>query len=181
MTEMQKSGELKVPNSVVVFRKRFSALICIVVFVGGCQGALFSYRGGTVKQADRLPILAGGEHVASWKAYDLTVNYQYVRNQDELKISGVVEFTDQLKNNFLLIKYFHLDGIFLDSQGKVLAEKGLVSDSRFNSTNSLSFSSALKLPKDAVSMAFSYTGDALTGSDDGGNFNFFWAYPFSSM
>ena len=162
-----------------VFNKRLSALILLVMCLNGCQGTLSGFKAGTVKEADRLPIMAEGEHSAFWKGYDLTVNYQYVRNRDELKISGAVEFADQFKNNFLLIKYFHLDGIFLDSEGRVLAVSGLVSGSRLYSEDALSFSRLLKLPDHTVSIAFSYTGDALTGGDDGGSFNYFWTYPIN--
>jgi len=145
-------------------------------FLFGCQSALLNYQGGMVARDNQIPILEAGEHSGTWMARDLAVDYKYLREGDQLKISGKVRYEDLIKYNFLLIKYFHLDGILVDSHGNVLEIRGLTSDMQSKSEDPVPFSTVVKLPPGTVAMAFSYRGKAEDAGHDGSS-TYFWKYP----
>ena len=76
----------------------FKAGLCIFLMAGlaTCQGSLTSYRGRPVEAKNRFDLLEGGPHEGDWQTRDLRVEFRYLREQQDLQISGLVKPQDYL-------------------------------------------------------------------------------------
>ncbi len=88
-----------------------------------------------------------------------------------MNLSGKVRFA-YFWIGYTQLQDFRLSAIFLDEHGKVLAFDGLVTNR--GSFDSIPFHAILKLPSNAVSMAWSYQGVGVGG---GNGPTSFWSYP----
>ena len=144
---------------------------CLLLFFIGalvaCQSSFFSYRGATAKQESRIALLEGGPHVGFWKTKDLSMHYHYLRDPDNLELSGVIELDDSLKYNFTALEYLFLQVNLLDAEGKVLESKQAFTSDYRHMIKKLSFKRSLKLPMGTTAIAFSYTGRVREGGGIG--------------
>jgi len=175
--------ELKKRTLVVV--KKCLLLLFISTLVA-CQSSFFSYRGATTKQESRIALLEGGPHLGFWKTKDLSMHYHYLRNPDNLELSGVIELADSLQYNFTALEYLFLQVNLLDAEGKVLESKRVFTSDYRHMIKKLSFKRSLKLPTGTTAIAFSYTGRVMEGggtgrvledAGDGDSWDF-WMTPF---
>jgi len=161
----------------------FALLVCAST---GCGTAILTpgYSGGKIKAGYQIPINPEGEQTAVYQTDDVSINYQYLRDGDGLKIAGTVNFGSGTQANFNYVDYFNLSLLLADSQGSIIAAKSLVSSNSVNlrSVNSrVLFNRDLNIPAEATFMAFAYTGQAGLGgggSSGGGNSQF-WEYPIA--
>lgn len=153
--------------------------LCILLLISltGCQGAYYGYANKYVNDMDRVPISDMTQQYRLWQGPDLMIDYTSIINNGRLNLSGTIAFADRVTYNFPRIKYFHLDILFVDSQGKVLSAFGVISGTALDSRDRLAFSRVVPVPDRAVSFAFSYSGDAVGDDDDGGGSNSFWHFP----
>jgi hypothetical protein len=131
-----------------------------------------------VPEDARITIVEGETVSGQWETPDLLMNYQYTKDQNQMNVSGRIQFAGRIENNFPVIQYFHMDAIFLDSEGRVLEMKGLTSYPPSYSGDPITFKNLIMLPAGTVSVAFSYRGEARSsGVDDEGGNMYFWEYP----
>jgi len=159
---------------------RLFVCMLVMAFLSGCQSLSFSPKGHTVPESSWIALPQTGEYSGTWTNEDLSLAYNFVRNQSQLRISGTIKFADRITNSFLIVQYFHLDAVPVDAQGKVLDMIGLTSAAVVNTLfdRSLDFTSVLTLPPDTAAIAFSYRGRAYEGDGgDGGGIMDFWEYP----
>ena len=159
-------------------------LIAAVFAMGavGCQTLATTAVGKMVDQDSWIPLKAGGPQIGTWDGPDVTVKYNYVRAGDNLNLKGEVRYASRIADNFTLIQYFHLDVLFVDSQGKVLDEQPFASDAFETLTPraldpTVPFSREVILPVNTEAMAFSYKGQAISSGDGTGGPLYFWEYP----
>lgn len=143
----------------------------------GCQSLSFSVVGKAVSPGNWIPLKESGTEVSHWQTRDLTLTYDYERNQNTLKLNGTVDFAPSLRNNFTYIEYFYIAVLFLDSQGKILEMRGLISSSAQPIDDSMDFRRLLTVPPGSQFIAFSYRGQARSSSDETGSSTYFWEYP----
>jgi len=167
-----------IPGMRQAVMKNVLLLVVAAVFLPACQSLMLTYRGATVHPEDRIPLVAGALQAGGYLAPDLTVYYQYVWNQSELDISGVVVFAGSISNNFTLIKTFHMSLVLLDAQGRILEMKLLQTASPGDPSDPTPFSERIALPPGVSGMAFVYSGDAREGGQDGVATTF-WHYPIT--
>jgi hypothetical protein len=146
------------------------SLITLVLCIAGLQISADTASAGFVPPADRLSI-AQPSYSGLWKGPDLSVEYRYSRDQSKIDLSGKVRFA-YFWIGYTLLQYFRLSAVFLDENGRVLESDGLVTNR--DSFESIPFHSKLKLPSNAVFMAWSYEG--LAGGGGNGPTSF-WFYP----
>ncbi|MGA2226489.1 MAG: hypothetical protein ABSH41_18795 [Syntrophobacteraceae bacterium] len=146
------------------------SLITLVLCIAGLQISADTAGAGFVPPADRLSI-AQPSYSGLWKGPDLSVEYRYSRDQSQIDLSGKVRFA-YFWIGYTLLQYFRLSAVFLDENGRVLESDGLVTNR--DSFESIPFHSKLKLPSNAVFMAWSYGG--LAGGGGNGPTSF-WFYP----
>jgi hypothetical protein len=165
---------------VAEWTKRIGLLLVVsgIVFAG-CQGALLSYKGAKVRTPYRIALSDGTQKSAHYQSPDLTIDYQILRNGDELRVSGVVEYTPKITNTYTLIPYFHLSLLLTDQYGNILQEKGLMTPGSNDPNNKMRVSEKIHLPSGTAYMAFSYSGEARCGGrqDGGGGAMSFWEVP----
>jgi hypothetical protein len=158
------------------------AVLLAAVLTVGCQSVAMSYQKGIVPENKRIAI-EDGNHTAKWSTNEVNLDYGYSKNQGSMRLYGEVYYADPIRYNYSLVQYFHMDVIFVDSQGRVLGTAGLVTDSSnplapSARTARVTFDRMLPVPPGTSSIAFSYTGAAREGNiREGGNPTNFWEYP----
>jgi len=167
-----------IPGMRQAVMKNVLLLFVAAVFLPACQSLMLTYQGATVHPEDRIPLVAGALQAGGYLTPDLTVYYQYVWNQSELDVSGVVVFVGSISNNFTLIKTFHMSLVLLDAQGRILEMKLLQTASPGDPSDPTPFSERIALPPGVSGMAFVYSGDAREGGQDGVATTF-WYYPIT--
>lgn len=151
-------------NTAIIFNI-FISLILIGT-LAACGGSLFSYRGATVKAENRIALEAGDPHEGRWQTRDLTIDYVYQINDNNLEISGIVELAASLKTGFTTLNYLYISLNLLDDEGKVLETKGIKSfghQSWILTMAKMSFTRRLEPPEDISAIAFSYKGRVSEG------------------
>jgi hypothetical protein len=125
--------------------------------------------GRSVLPADRLS-LELPQYSGQWKGNDIAVEYSYSKDQGQMDLSGNIRFSNALTLGYSRLQEFRLGAIFLDQNGRVLTEVGLVTNR--DSFDPISFHRRISLPPNAVFMAFSYEGIAIESSKSGGRTSF---------
>jgi hypothetical protein len=158
----------------------FKAGLCLFLLMGiaTCQGSLTSYRGKPVEAKNRFDLLEGEPQDGDWQTRDIRVEFQYLREQQDLRISGLVKPRDYLLH-YNIMKSFFLSLHFVDTGGKVLVDETLMlAGYRVEMPEQMAFKANLKIPPDSTAIAFSYSGRAfIVGDDGGGNGRDFWQGP----
>jgi hypothetical protein len=130
-----------------------------------CSGRPLSYRGSWVEEHDRINLQAGGPHHGNWQTRDLSIEYEYQKEAQNILISGVVNLADHLKIMGTL-DHLALEIQLLEANGIVQDTKGIRtfgSRRSIESFGKMSFNRRLDLYEDTVAMAFSYSGKITQG------------------
>ena len=142
--------------------------ILLLAGLAACQSGLTSYQGKTVNVENRFDLLDGGQHKQSWQTRDLLIEFQYLREQRNLQISGLVRPQTHILN-FNRLENLYLSVHFVDAAGKVLADETIVNAGyRIEIPEQLAFKTNLKIPADSTAIALSYRGRAFSGGGSGG-------------
>ena len=136
-----------------------------------CQTNLFTYRGAAAKPEIRIELKEGGPHTDSWATYDLSVQYEYEKNRDIIKISGDIA----LNYRWPVVETFHMRINFLDRDNRILESRILYAHGYRQLLYHLDFRNQFQLPDGTVAMGFSYDG-VLRGHGDDGDWSF-WLDP----
>ena len=142
----------------IVFK--LSILFVLITLLFACGGKLLSYRGSWIEEQDRISLQAGGPYKGSWQTRDLSIEYEYQQEAQNLLISGVVNLADYLKIMGTL-DHLTLEIQLLETNGIVQDTKGIRTFGNRRSIESfgkMSFSNRLDLSEDTVALAFSYDG-----------------------
>ena len=140
-------------------------LFVLITLLFACGGRPLSYRGSWVEEQDRVSLQAGGPHKGSWQTRDLSIQYEYQKEAQNLLVSGVVNLADYLKimgtldHLALEIQLLKTNGIVQDTQGI----RTFGSRRSIDSFGQMSFNLRLDLSEDTVAMAFSYSGKITQG------------------
>ena len=154
-------------------RKILSIGIILIssVTLFACQANLFTYRGAAAKPEIRIELKELGPHTDSWATYDLSVQYEYEKNRDILKISGDIALNYQ----WPVVETFHMRINFLDRDNRILESRILYAHGYRQLLYHLDFRNQFHLPDGTVAMGFSYDG-VLRGHGDDGDWSF-WLDP----
>lgn len=153
-----------------------SAVLALGGLLGGCQGSLFNVQGQKLEAADRIAVQGGGPRTGQYRSPDLTLDYEYIRSGDSLKISGTIRFSTSFQGNFITVNTFNLSLMLADSQGTILAQDGLATAYNQGVADPVSFSKTSVIPASTASMAFQYSG-SVAGSGKDGSPTPFWHDP----
>ncbi len=152
-------------------------LAASVIALTGCRGIFLTYQGAKVRDAYLIVLTDGTQKSASYRSPDLTIEYQWVRSGNELQLSGLAKFTPRIQNSFTIIPYFDLSVFLTDAQGTILVDRAIPTPGSGDPSNPMRFSEKLLLPPGTANMAFSYSGEARDGGDNGGEEMPFWQAP----
>jgi hypothetical protein len=110
-----------------------SAFLLFLLLSIGCQGMQ-----KTVKPEDRISLLEGGPHSGNWESQTISLDYQYYKQSDEIKLSVRLKVKTKARH----------EGSeawvqFVDTQGRILEEKSIYSGEN-----------TLKIPPGTTDLAF---------------------------
>jgi hypothetical protein len=174
----QEDYTMTSPSIGKVCSKALLMLIATVPLLGmilvGCGNLLINYDGARIRDGYQIPIVEGDKKMGQFTSLDLTVDYQYVRKEDTLQISGKVLLADYLTRDSSL-RYFNLSILLADADNNIIDSRPLTSAGY---GGPIVFNKTLQLPREAKNMvfAFTYTGQTMGGGDGGGPWDF-WEYP----
>lgn len=147
-----------------------------------CKSISWNYVGHEVPEVSQIPLKTGGPHKGIWESEDITIQYQYETGTQRFEISGLIDFSDNLKK-FSTMDYFYLWIHFVAADSRIIGDKEISPQVYFYEIAETPFKKTIVLPPDAKSFVFSYSGFAgdgkntSGGKDDGGvNWNF-WKTP----
>ena len=145
---------------------RLLIVLAATLLLFGCQ-TLLTEQGKMVDPEKRIALQDRMEQ-ESWNTRDLSLAYRAIRHGSTLELSGKISFARYLINNYITVRSFHMDIVFLDDSGRVLWMTGLTSIPEQAFTDPISFNTVLNLPPGATSFAFSYQGETGSSGDDEG-------------
>ena len=134
-------------------------------FIFACAGNLANNRGAWVKEQNRISLLEQGPHKGHWKTRDISIEYEYRKETDNFKISGMVELAHYIKGGYNTLEYLYLYVYFLEADGIVLEARTQTLASRrwLITLEKMSFKNSSELPKGTVAIAFGYRGKVSEG------------------
>ena len=161
------------------FLKAVSTILWLLLVFGlaACRGGLHGRRGLVVSPEDRIELLEGGPHSGRFATSEFEVLYRYSKTFDSLEMSGNVRWEESFTTGFTTLERFYLRIHFLNPEGEVLQSRTIVTAPFMTMFQDLKFKHHLKLPADAVAMAFSYRGRGVADGWRGEMWDF-WNAPF---
>lgn len=144
-----------------------------------CQSALFTYKGARISQANLIPLTEGGLKGAFFETEDVTVDYEYTRTGDNLRLGGEISYSRALQNSFSRVPDFYIRVFFADAQGTVLAYRGIIASGYGYTGDRMRFHELVALPPGTAFMAFGYSGIAVGSSTQDRVDKSFWFDPIA--
>lgn len=144
-----------------------------------CQSALFTYKGARISQANLIPLTEGGLKGAFVETEDVTVDYEYTRTGDNLRLGGEISYSRALQNSFSRVPDFYIRVFFADAQGTVLAYRGIIASGYGYTSDRMRFHELVALPPGTAFMAFGYSGIAVGSSTQDRVDKSFWFDPIA--
>jgi hypothetical protein len=177
-----REGEMSKGWRSAGWAKRGCWLLAVsIIALTGCKGFLLTYKGAVVRDGYLIALTDGTQRGARYESPDLTIDYQVLRNGDDLQLSGLAKFTPAIRNAFTMISYFDLSVFFTDAQGKILEERRIATPGSDDPEKQMRIREKLLLPPGTANMAFSYNGQARdnsgAGEDRGSGEMPFWQIP----
>ena len=155
-------------NKTLIAPKSLTLFVLINLCIA-CAGGSSLSPGAWVAEEDRIRVVDGGPHKASWKTRDLSIQYEYQEAAPSLQVKGVVELANYLSMGFSSLEYLHLYIHFLEANGTVLATKRIRTFGYqvFRMEREMTFNKRFDLTQDTTAFAFSYSGKAISGGGGG--------------
>lgn len=176
-----KEANLNILSKMTEWIKRYGLLLavsCIVLM--GCQAALMTFKGATVRSASRIALPDGIETKGRYRSDNLIIDYHAVRNGDVLELFGAAHYSPGIRNSFTRISVFVLSVFLSDQEGMVLEDKGIATPGSDNPDRKMGFHEKIHLPRGTANISFSYSGEARGGgglNGGGGSMTSFWEIP----
>jgi len=132
-------------------------------------------------QSKPIPLVAGGPQQGTFQSQYLTINYNYTFSQNQLTVSGKLNFDNSLTMNYPGLRQFYVEVIMLNAQGGVIERSNVHLRSGFNwgdsdASAASSFNAQLSVPPQTASISFYYNGVTQSGTGGGGGTSF-WNDP----
>jgi lipopolysaccharide assembly outer membrane protein LptD (OstA) len=160
-----------------------SIYLLLLTSLVSCRSVFKGYNGLTVPAENLIVLQTEGSSDGKWETEDISVNYLYTKNADQLKISGRIDFDDSLKYNFNHLYDFTLWVHFINSDNIIVGNLIISPFTFFDQLEETSFEKNVTLPPDTQAIVFSYSGNASDDStgghdrQDGGGSWIFWSTP----
>ncbi|MBI5593358.1 MAG: hypothetical protein HY881_23120 [Deltaproteobacteria bacterium] len=161
------------------FMQVFFLIMVAVVSFNGCNGRLFSYKGVTITQKNRMVQLQQGDHQGIWKTNELELNYHYQMLPETLNISGTVNLVGGFATGFSSVDRLVVQLLFLNNQGTVIENFIVYSANNYHSINYIPmiFDRTIPIPAETHAISFTYDGMLSDGGGDGPTGISIWNFP----
>ena len=160
----------------------FLSALCTALTAGltGCSQMLMEHRKGDLIRPEQRHPLPKGEFSGHWETNDVIFDYHGTQSQSDgtLTLSSTLLLAGRL-HHFDMVRRFHLDVWLVDREGRALTKRRLFNAGYMVDNDLWQFQKTIELPRDAVAMAFGYTGEVLETGDRSDMASFsFWRIPF---
>ena len=164
-----------------VWKQTLTILLLVLsgAMLVSCQSALFTYKGARIAQVNLIPLTEGGLKGAFFETEDVTVDYEYTRTGDNLRLGGEISYSRALQSSFSRVPDFYIRVFFADAQGTVLAYRGIIASGYGYTTDRMRFHELVALPPGTAFMAFGYSGIAVSSSNQDRVDKSFWFDPIA--
>jgi hypothetical protein len=126
-------------------------------------GCVSTPVGTTVPENKRILLQKVGTQTGIWKAFEITMSYNYVFNQENIQLPGSIEFSGSLKRHTSeRLERLVIWVDFLDAQGKILSVNSLYSIAR----GGRSFTVKLETPPGTAGMTFRHIARERRSKED---------------
>ncbi len=153
-------------------------VLCGAMLVS-CQSALFTYKGARIAQVNLIPLTEGGTKGDYFETEDVTVDYEFTRTGDNLRLGGEISYSSALRNSFSSVPDFFIRVFFTDAQGTVLGYRGIMASGYGYTSDHMRFHELVVLPPGTAFMAFGYSGRAVDSSAQDRTEKSFWFDPIA--
>jgi hypothetical protein len=163
-------------------RRQTLAILFLVLsgaMLVSCQSVLFTYKGARIAQVNLIPLTEGGLKSDHFETEDVTIDYEYTRSGNSLRLGGEISYSRALQNSFTSVPEFYIRVFFADAQGTVLAYRGIIASGYGYTSDRMRFHELVVLPPGTAFMAFGYSGRAFDGSAQDRTEKSFWFDPIA--
>ena len=115
-----------------IYKLSRRSLFMLIAFLVACHVNVSNDRKYVADPENCIALLNGGPHSGLLKTKDLYVEYQYIRNSDQVSFSGFVELDFSLTGNYDIVLFFDLMVNFLDSDGLLLKRNRILHTWRYD-------------------------------------------------
>jgi hypothetical protein len=162
-------------------QSKMTHMLMIAIVLCGLLGT--ATRSDSQSQGKLIPLVAGSPQQGTFSSQYLTIAYNYTFTQNQLTVSGKLNFADSLTMNYPGLRKFYLEVLLLNGQGGVIERSNVTLQSGFTwgdneAIAASSFNAQLSVPPQAASMTFYYNG-VTQGSMGSGAGTSFWNDPVS--
>lgn len=179
---MRRMNQFSMFGNPNCFKRSVLLVLALTVSFLLFQGLSSEASAKQIRQSSEIPFIPAGQQGGQYQTEYFTVNYSYTRVADKFNISGTLQFSDMVQQNWNTIQTFYLGLVFADSQGNVLREHGLSTPGYVNLDMEapVKFKNSFAVPAGAAYMAFKATGQAI-GDGPGNDSTPFWVDPVKGI
>jgi|WetSurMetagenome_2_1015567.scaffolds.fasta_scaffold441625_1 hypothetical protein len=156
-------------------------MLMVAIVLCGLLGTVT--RSDSQPQGKLIPLVAGSPQQGTFSSQYLTIAYNYTFTQNQLTVSGNLNFDNSLTMNYPGLRQFYLEVLLLNGQGGVIERSNVTLRSGFTwgddeAIAASSFNAQLSVPPQTASLTFYYNG-VTQGGVGGGSGTSFWNDPVS--
>ncbi|MBW2474858.1 MAG: hypothetical protein JRE56_09725 [Deltaproteobacteria bacterium] len=144
-------------------------LICLLVFAAGCVETAMLYHGAHVTSVPVVALQEGPSVAGRWETFDMTIDYKYQRNGDNLELSGQAALSQHYQMNYASVLRMQTYLFFLDQDARVLETAFFVTPWSSGVEDIQEFSKSYPMPFGTTALSFGYSG-SVNGMDSTASF-----------
>ena len=144
-------------------------LTCLLVFSAGCVETSMLYHGKHVTSVPVVVLQEGPPVAGRWETFDMTIDYTYQRNGDNLELSGQAALSQHYQMNYSGVVRMQTYLFFLDQDARVLATAFFVTPWSSGVEDIQGFSKSYPMPAGTAGLSFGYSG-SVNGMDSTASF-----------
>jgi len=136
------------------------SLTCFLSLASGCVEISTLYHGKTVSSVPVVTLQEGSPTSGTWKTFDLTIDYKYIKKGDSFEISGQAALSQHYQMLHSIVSKMRAYIFFLDKDSRVLETAYFVNDWTSSTEDVQVFSKSYKVPTGTTGVSFGYSGEA---------------------
>ena len=139
-----------------------TVMFLLAFFTSGCVEISKKYHGNAVSSVNVVTLQEKGASAGRWETFDLVIDYEYIREGDDLELSAQVALGQHQQRAYENIRRLDVYLFFLDENSRVLETVSFVGN-MFGSTEELmKISRSYKTPAGTAGISFGYDGVVTT-------------------
>ena len=143
------------------------SLTCLLSLASGCVEIPMMYHGNTVSSVPVVFLQEGSSNSGTWKTFDLTIDYKYIKKGDSFEISGQAALSQHYQMLYSSVSRMNAYIFFLDKDSRVLETAYFVNVWTSGTEDVQDFSKSYKVPTGTTGISFGYSGEVSADESHG--------------